>query len=442
MQRLGHTCRAARALVLSLPEATLQQLAQACIPRAVHACWRAVRTEHLACVQEQLLPAPKVGMRQQLSQWASQAAAVRAGDLQLSCKLEACHWLGTPQLSPCADQMAAWHPCEKRSVLLVPLTGTQHTLPVKLSAQLRSQVLTVPGMVLMQCWSPSGQHLVVVSEEDTSADPQALCISTFAGIQLVGSFLEPLEAEEDGYLDVHILDEAPTMLLTVSSRRGSRVVASTPQGGVLARHPRVLTAASTASVDGGRILRASQAGDRLFIYSATCVQQISLGTEAVENSRIMVSSWGSLASVLLWAYPDWQVWADKCTLLLVDLVRQEVRHSVTLPYDKDCLAQGAHAVAVAGVEQVIVVSSAGKAVGRELFSCPGYGPKWDSLGMFLAVAKDGGGLCVLDGVSGALLVSWPAFRLKRWLRNSSGLATEVDGDWHILRFASGAQPDL
>ena len=447
VQRLGQTCRAARALVLGLPEATLRQLAEA------RALWPMAGLAGLHTwlspqrTQGQRLPAPKAGMREQLGLWATQAAAVRAGNLQLSCQLDRLRKVGRVQLSPLADQAAVCPSGDGCTVVLIPLTGPQPDLYSELSAQPPSRILAPPssrsGEILQAEWSPCGQQLVLVSQEGTSALPRTLRVSTFRGTQLVGSFLEPLKDKEERYPDVHILDEAPTMLLTVSSRSGSRVVASTPQGGVIARHPRVLTARSTATLDGGRILRASAEGDRLFIYSATCVQEISLGRAPAQHDLVLVSSWGSLVSVLLRKFPA-RARAGQSALLLVDLVQQEVQHSVTLPLDgRGYLAQGAHAVAAVGGGRVTVVGSAGKAMGRKLFSCPGQYPRWDSLGMFLAVAKDDGGLCVLHGASGAAVASftfrphWSALR-HRWLPDSQGLVVDMPYmcPCCVLRFAS------
>ena len=441
VQRLGQTCRAARALVLGLPEATLRQLAEA------RALWPMAGLAGLHTwlspqgAQGQQLPAPQVGMRQQLGLWASHAAAVRAGDLQLSCKLGGLQELGLVQLSPRADQAAVCPPGEGRTVVLVPLTGPQHDLHSELSAQPPNQTLTLPGsgpgQILTADWSPSGQHLVLVSQEDTSAPPRTQRVSTFRGAQLVGSFLEPLEDGEQRRIDVHILDDAATMLLVLSSSSGSRVVACTPHGAVLARHPRARTAYTAAwLLAGDRVLQASSTGDRLYIYSATSVHEISLGRAPAHHYVCMFTTWGRLAVVLRRGHQG------HSTLLFVDLVGHRVRQAVELSSSTwQHLASGARSVAVADAERVKIVASAGNDMGREQFSCRGQRPRWDSLGRFLAVTENQGGVRVLDGFTGAPLASWPAYALLRWLPDSGVLVTGNTGDqleWSVLRFVSHA----
>ena len=113
VQRLGQTCRAARALVDGLPEAVLLQLAQAQSKPSGLPGLQAGSVEHLARAQEAQLPQPKVSMRQQLDLWASQAAAVRAGGLHLGCKLGSLQDRNHAALSPHADQVGGMpqQPC-------------------------------------------------------------------------------------------------------------------------------------------------------------------------------------------------------------------------------------------------------------------------------------------------------------------------------------------
>ena len=417
------------------------------------------------------MPLPKVGMRQQLDLWARQAATVRAGNLQLTCELTDLDELGCAQLSPHADcvaactySVAACVYSDEYSAVLLPVMGTQQALGFDLSAQPPSQPLTLPSsepeevLISQFCWSPTGRHLVIVSEDGSETPPSCVRISTFRGTQLVGSFREPLENGEAPQADVHFLEDEAALLLAVWSSRGHRMVACTPQGVVTARHPRVLTTYSAASLDSGRILRASQAGDRLCICSATCVQEILLQRSPAPQHHVAVSCWGGAATVLL--VSDSQ--ATAVELLFVGLERQAVQHSVARPACIRCndLKQGARSVALAGLEQVQVVSCSGKDVGRELFRCQGRSPAWNSLGRFLAVLqKTDGHQCVsvLDGLTGApvaALAVWPAYKGLEWLRwlpDSSGMEVQKMGaadagdgvlSWSILGFAGPGALDM
>ena len=390
-------------------------------------------------MQEEQLPWPKTGMRRQLDLWASQAAAIRAGGLQLSCEL-AEEQGQVIHLSPHGDQVAAHH-CSKdrliakdRSIVLAPLTGNQEDLQADLSAQPPSTILTVPGcgqlQILASGWSPSGQHLVLVSEKGARICPRSLRISTYRGAQLVGSFLEPLEDGELGAPEVHVLDDAACLLLMLFAGSASnRLVASTPLGVVTARH-RAETVRCTAALDAGRILRAAPAGNRLCIFPAFCVQEISLQRDPAPHCKVQVSCWGGTATVLTSS----QSWSKD--LLFVDVVRQEVQHLARLTMGT-ChqLAQGARSVALADRDQISVLTCAGKDLGRELFRCQGGCPVWDALGRFLAVMENlelHPCVSVLDGLTGvpvAAAAVWPAYqRLQqlRWLPDSRGFVVDKD----------------
>ena len=405
-------------------------------------------------------------MRQQLGLWAGQAAAVRAGNLQLTCKLGGLQDLGDAVLSPRADQAACHLDGREGSVVLLPVPGKQHDLRSELSNPAPGQTLTLPGAaperIVDLTWSASGQHLVVVSLVSCPGGP--LQVSTFRGAQLVGSFLEPL-AEEDSP-DSHVLlsDDAGSMLLTVFAYPGSRVVACTPQGVVTARHPAARISRSTASVDGGHILRASELGDRLYIHSASEVQEIDLQRPPAAYYDVQVSCWGGAATVhLISGQEDRR--ADE--LLFVDLAQQKVQHSVRPGVKatvKDCrVVQGARSVALVEKELVIFLAASGRDAGNELFRClvcQGHG-QWDSLGRFFAVVQElDGNLCVsvLDGLTGAPVAAaavqpaCPFLDTLRWLPGSSGLVVDEEPfvehherragcSWTILRFASaGPEP--
>ena len=219
---------------------------------------------------------------------------------------------------------------------------------------------------------------------------------------------------------------------------------------MIARHPTAQTGLSTALLDSGRILRASSAGDRLHIYSATCVQEISLGSAPARSCFcVRVDSWGDLAAVLVSC-----MW-EQSALLFVDLAQHEVQHSVAFPrLAGHRLAQGARSAALAGPggEGIRVLSCAGKDMGRELFRRPDRDAEisFDSLGKFLALPWVQQGVhmspnhaCVLDGVTGAALASVPALQLQRWLPDSSGLViVHPDGAWCVLRCAASMQMAL
>ena len=281
-------------------------------------------------MQEQQLPVPKVGMRQQLGLWASQAAAVRAGNLQLSCELTGLRDLGPARLSPHADCVAACATSGARNAVLIPVTSTQHDLRSEVGVQQPSQTLTQPGAepgrILELWWSSTDPHLAVVSLLSRPLGPQQ--VSTFRGAQLVGSFLEPVGDGGCVGGHVHLADDAATMLLTLISNGGVRVVACTPQGAVTARHPSARFDWSTACVDSGRILRAASAGDRLFVCSSSCVQEVPLQRDPApywDAYSAVVSCWGGLATVLLMSKQE-ELFSD--ALLFVSLVRQAVQLSV------------------------------------------------------------------------------------------------------------------
>ena len=460
VQRLGQACKATRDLVHALPEAALRRLAQA---RVLGTC--CLCTPQLAlmsCAQEDQLPVPEGRMRRQLDLWASQVAAVRTGNLQLSCELGG---LATDaddaRLSPHADWLAALHPCREGGAMLFPVNGTR--VEVGISAWPRSRTLSAPGrepgLLWQLLWSPAGQHLVFVSYEHAGRPYSSVRVSTFCGTQLVASFAEPL-ADQENYRSLHMSDDADSMLLTVAVPGAVRVLACTAQGTVTARHPEASTADSTAPLRGGRILRASSDGDRLYIYSATCVQEIALqpGLDA-GWSAVEVSAWSDQASVLL-------VGLDCPLLFLVDLEQLHVRCLVELPgYAISGIVQGARAVVLDPQQAsaaLAVVTASGTDLGSELFRCLGRDPVWDPMGMFLAMFTEQHGVCILDGATGAVLASWPGPGLRsglRWLPDSSGLVFEVmeevsgsdsDADsgspdlstvsWCVLRFGSAMQP--
>ena len=414
----------------------------------------------MSCVQEEQLPAPKAGMRQQLDLWASQVAAIKAGGLQLSCELDGLQSLQTLQhlsaseaYSPRADWVAAPHPAiGEKGVVLVPITGRWQDLASQQLAQPPSHTLIPPGptpSISEQLWTPTGQHLVLVSSEGAGFYPSGVRVSTFCGTQLVGSFAEPL-ADGEEYASLCISDDAASMLLTVSAGNGDRVMVSTAQG-VTARHAVAPTSWSVTPLQDGQFLRASLAGDRLFICSAACVQEISLQrAPAADLTSVQVDSWGGQASVLL-------LTPASRTLLFVDLVQKRVQLVVQLPHEagRPCnyisAVHGARAVAVRPPEgplPTLVLATSGTAMGRELFRCLGGEAVWDPLGRFLAVAKRRS-VRVLDGTMGAVLATWPAHGQPydlRWLPDSSGLVLDVfmresgSVSWCVLRFGSAVRP--
>ena len=156
----------------------------------------------------------------QLGIWASRAAAVRAANLQLSCKLHGYSRFknGTVELSPRGDFVALCPPSISCSALLVPTTQPKVDLGYShLSERPPSQSLTWPGCgsdkVQGLTWSPSGQHLVLVSEEAPTPSACSLRVSTFRGTQLVGSVLEPLAGPES-FACLHVSDDAATRTAT------------------------------------------------------------------------------------------------------------------------------------------------------------------------------------------------------------------------------------
>ena len=410
-----------------------------------------------SCTQAEQLPAPKAGMRQQLGLWASQLAAVRAGDLQLRFILGAQDREDITTLSPHADWMAGPQSEAGTSVVLTPLTGMQPRPTSQQSAQPPGHTLALPApepeRIQEVAWSSSSQHLVIVSCEGSRWSPSGVRLSTFQGTQLVGTFVEPLASSEQHIRfagSLHLLGEAPTIFLTLFTASGSRVLASSAQGTVTARHERARTSRNTVPLEGGRILCASSAGDRLYTCSPSGTQEISLRRASSDLRATWVSCWGDLASVLLCG-PAGRAYV----LLLVDLTQQRVQHVLELPSPPGTCrmlpwhTQGAHAVALQAAETskadvaIHVVAISGTTHGKELFRCPGRLPAWDALGRFLAVASKHEGMHVLDGSTGAPLASWPHHRgpsILRWLPDSGGLAAGAYAgadslSWCIVRFA-------
>ena len=403
------------------------------------------------CAQEERLPAREASMRQQLDLWARSAAAIRAGGLHLACELGNLLDLQLVELSPQADRVAVVLLDNTGRVDLLPIAGTQHDLASQLSAPAPGQTLNPPSSgqvkLLELQWSPSGQRLVLVTRERSRAS-RSVRVSTFEGARLVGSFVEPLLTGRERFCSLDISQDATTMLLTLRYGGMSRVVAGSAQGSIAARHPRVPIASRTAPLDGGRLLAVSSAGDRLYVCSAAGVRELGLHRAAAVHDRVLVSSRGRLATVVLGSSSGLN------ELLLVDLMRQGVQQSCELqaarlagssaPLLVRSLAQGAHAVALRFPhDQIGVIASSGGDFGRELFRCEGSCPQWDpSGGRFLAVARDCDGLHVLDGTSGAVLASWHANAVLsqlRWLPDSRGIAVHLETvaftSCCVLRFA-------
>ena len=400
-------------------------------------------------------------MRQQLDLWARQAAAVRAGSLHLACDLGGSgDTVARLAVSPSADQVVVLPRSRASRAVLVPVTGTQLDPASQLAAQLPSAALAVPtagpAEVVAVAWCPTGQYLVLATQGYPAA-PRALQVSTFRGTQLVGSFLEPLaHGETRSRHALHSLlvsDGAAVVFLLVRTLDGSRVVAATAQGTVTARHPAVKFS-STALLDCGQLLATPRDGDKLCVFSASSVQEISLHTADSHWSH--VSGWGCQAAMVMSN-------REKVVLLLVDLVRHVVQHRTTLSddpreYPVEGLAHGAHAAAVLVYDDhVSVIATSGGEVGRKLISCSGDHFAWDPLGRFLAVSymgsgSAGRGVRVFDGATGAQLALWrrdAQLQSPRWLADSGGLVvmttttlwegfrrTGWRNNWHVLRFSA------
>ena len=393
-------------------------------------------------------------MRQQLDLWARQAAAVRAGGLHLACDLGGSgDTVARLAVSPSADQVVVLPRSRASRAVLVPVTGTQLDPASQLAAQPPSAALAVPtagpAEVVAVAWCPTGQHLALATQEHRGA---SLRVSTFRGTQLVGSFLEPLAHGEACSRDsLLVSDGAAVVFLLVRTLDGSRVVAATAQGTVTARHPAVKFS-STALLDCGQLLATPWDGDRLCVYSASGVQEISLHTADSHWSH--VSGWGCQAAAVMCS-------REQVVLLLVDLVRHVVQHRTTLSddpreYPVEGLAHGAHAAAVLVYDDsVSVIATSGGEVGRELFSCSGDNFAWDPLGRFLAVSymgsgSAGRGVRILDGATGAKLALWrpdAQVQYPRWLADGRGLVVMTSfsfwegfrrtggrNNWHLLRF--------
>ena len=372
-------------------------------------------------------------MHQQLAAWGRQAACVRAGNLQLSCELGGTNQVGHARLSPGADRVAFQFSSNGRSVAVLPVTGTNHSLPFLRSKTLPDQTLTPPGsgsdQLLRVEWSPTGQHLVLLTSQSNAAG-SGMRVSTYRGALLVGSFVEPL-AGGDNVIDLHITDDAATMLLSVGAvGQCSRVLACTVQGTVTARHLSAPTAQHAAALGNGRLLTAPTSGESLFIYSASCAQQISLSRPPARYLKVSLSGRGATASVLLISRDS----AVAHVLVVVDLVQCCVRHCVEVREDyKDSsrwtIAQGARSVALTleDIGKMVVFATAGEQEGKQLWEgmCGGCDAAWDDMGNFLALVRFREVL-VLAGASGTPLASMrlhPKAVLSSlgWLPDSAGL---------------------
>ena len=122
LQALGQACRTTQAIVASLPDAALRQLAQVwSSDQLLYRMMHAQQSECCPVVQAEHLPAGEKGsLRQQLHSWARHAAAVRAGGLHLATEV-----LGCPNdiyVSPKLDAIAVQHTQGKNHFYkLVPL---------------------------------------------------------------------------------------------------------------------------------------------------------------------------------------------------------------------------------------------------------------------------------------------------------------------------------
>ena len=248
--------------------------------------------------QEARLPKPRAGMRQQLDAWARQAAAVRAGGVSLDCELGGLQDFELMRLSPHADQVAACRHDNQDTAALAPVTSSLLDLASLLAAQPPGCTLAHPspghGVMEDLRWCPTSQRVVLVSHEDIEGS-SALRVSTFKDSQLVGSYLEPLAALEC-FHSLHVSDAAAALLLIddLDSHAMVRVVASTAQGIVTARHP-VAHPAGIGPLEGSRILVASSACDRLFVFTASSAQEVSLQRAPQDSMGVLVSSWGQMA---------------------------------------------------------------------------------------------------------------------------------------------------
>ena len=353
------------------------------------------------------------------------------------------------RLSPHADQVAACLDTTVSSdVVLGPVTGTQHALRGQLLAQPPSHTLSPPGRALAEMvWSHAGQHLVLLSHDGDEDYADSMHVSIYKGTRQVSSFLEPL-TDSEGLLQLLIFDDPAIVFLFLGSWLGTRAVVSTAQGAMTARHPRAQLAASMEALEGGRVLTASECGDRLCIYSATGMQELSL--QPAGHQHVRLGSWGPLAAVVHSGCPE----GVENKLLLIDLDHQVVLHRIQLPQLSGSLAvcsavMGARSVALRLDGGYCVLASTPREAGAELFRCPGCEAQWDSLGKFLAIRTDDGGLRVLDGATGTEVASWRATPIAgvaqswRWLAESRGLSVFRGGglrgphDWNIVRFVGG-----
>ena len=445
VQSLGQACAAARALVQGLPNAVLSSLIQAgtCLRAALS--WLSSTDAEQAAMQAQQLQAHAgCKPREQLDRWASWAAAVRQGRLQLDQELthmqagnsRACN------LSPSADQVAAAG--ADGSVLLAPIPrGMAH---VDLSALLSAcaQALPVsgtePGEPALRAvrfqWCPLGQALVVFSAG--SSRDRLWRTSTYRGLRLLGSWVEVAPPQQHPcHSHLHVAAGAAQFWVVMAEGSSSTVLACTPQG-VTARHTVPVAAHAWApSYDGCCLLTVSPAADSLFMCTGgPGAQSCALGSQLPGASLSGTGCWGSLA-----VSQHHTAAADR--LCWLDLQRGCLLHSEHLaPATGGAPVLGRRSAALScqdGTVRVLAVTGAG--TGQQLFVCGGRFPCFDPvLGLYLALGLSSGGVAVLHGTTGATLATWKpcvshcAWPQPAWLPDASGLVVQ-SGMWSVLRFA-------
>ena len=233
VQSLGQTCTAVRPVVQGLLEAVLDQLIQAGATLPPAPSRLPAGAEQAAVQAERLHVSATCTPRQQLDQWARQAAAIRHGHLQHVQELATINALGVQSaLSQPADLVAvAW---VTGSVLLAPIPRSPAHVDLRTLVPAHAQTLpapcTGPGGLALRArrlkWCPLGQALVVWTT--AGAQDQIWRITTYRGPKLVGSWAEGV-AQSKCLFDLHVAAGA-TLFWLVLTGNSSTVLTCTPQG--------------------------------------------------------------------------------------------------------------------------------------------------------------------------------------------------------------------
>ena len=288
-----------------------------------------------------------------------------------------------------------------------------------------------------------------------SQDSDCLCVCIYrvqaSSCQLLGSWETDVLSETG--LHLHVTADAAELCLWQERPNKGPIVLICSSTGIIASHRVRKSYSSSFSwhyAPGLGLLGLSYC--RLLVFTIAGVRVVEVGhvprlpsdeLNAVEQCSA-IGSWGSLAVV--WRLNKWRPGQQE--LLFVELAQaQDIVLQRLKNLDQPLgingsdlqVAVGCCSVALAEkrCQQVSVRASAGPQAGSELFRLQAACPIFDALcGLFLAVAKHTGGLCVLHGVTGTQLASWqPSGPKASGLIHSLGWLHDASGVWSTEHIA-------